>query len=243
MNWFRCYSEFATDPKVQIMPEHMQRRLVMILCLRSSNVLATLLATEIAFSLRITEQELAETKAVFIDKGFIDNDWNVLNWDKRQYVSDSSTERSRKYREKRKQDVQQPCNVAATLPDTDTDTDIVKDIDKSISKKPTQNLKPENVSQAVWDDFKKLRKDKKATITQTALNGIIREAEQANITLEAALQECCARGWGGFKAEWYNNSKGNSYATGNNHGKPNAHDNVTEGIELLLSRRAGQQEY
>jgi hypothetical protein len=90
----------------------------------------------------------------------------------------------------------------------ETETDIVKDIDKSISKKPSQNLKPENVSQAVWDDFKKLRKDKKATITQTALNGIIREAEQANITLEAALQECCARGWVGFKAEWYKNSKG-----------------------------------
>ena len=121
MDWFRCYSEFSTDPKVQIMPEHMQRRLIMILCLRSNDVLATLHATEIAFSLRISEPELEETKELFISKGFIDNEWNILNWDKRQYVSDSSTERSRKHREKKKQEqeLQQKqthrcCNVAAT---------------------------------------------------------------------------------------------------------------------------------
>ena len=31
MPWFRMWSEFADDPKVQIMPEAMQRRLVMLL--------------------------------------------------------------------------------------------------------------------------------------------------------------------------------------------------------------------
>lgn len=128
MNWFRCYSEFATDSKVQILPENMQRRLIMLFCLRCSNVLATLHATEIAFSLRITEQELEETKALFISKGFIDDTWNILNWDKRQYTSDTSTERSRKHRENKKKSMQQPCNVAATPPDqnqnrTDTESE------------------------------------------------------------------------------------------------------------------------
>ena len=40
--WFRMYAEFATDPKVQSMSEAMQRRLTMLLCLRCSDVLATL---------------------------------------------------------------------------------------------------------------------------------------------------------------------------------------------------------
>jgi hypothetical protein len=35
----------------------------------------------------------------------------------------------------------------------------------------------------------------------------------------------------------------NAEQTRDFHGKPSAHDNVTEGIKLLLSRRAGQQEY
>jgi hypothetical protein len=123
MDWFRLYGEFATDPKVQSMPEVMQRRLVMVMCLRCSNVLATLHDDEIAFALRVTDADLAETKALFMRKGFIDEGWNLVNWDKRQYVSDSSTERSRRHRERKKGGVQQPCNVAATPPDTEADTE------------------------------------------------------------------------------------------------------------------------
>lgn len=99
--WFRLYSEFSHDSKVQMMPEAMQRRYVMIMCLRCSNNLVTLHETEIAFHLRITELELAETKALFISKGFIDDKWSLLNWDKRQFVSDNSAERVKRHRAKR----------------------------------------------------------------------------------------------------------------------------------------------
>lgn len=123
MDWFRLYNEFSTDAKVQSMSEAMQRRLIMLMCLRCSNVLATLQDDELAFALRLDDAELAETKALFIRKGFINDEWDLLNWDKRQYVSDSSTARSRRHREKKKEVVQQPCNVAATAPDTETDTE------------------------------------------------------------------------------------------------------------------------
>ena len=97
MDWFRMYGEFANDPKVQIMPEHMQRRLIMIFCLHSNETLETLHETELAFALRITDDELAETKVLFLDKGFINDDWTPLNWDKRQKRSDSSTERVKRF--------------------------------------------------------------------------------------------------------------------------------------------------
>lgn len=144
MEWFRCYSEFATDSKVQIMPEHMQRRLIMLFCLRSCNALATLHAAEIAFALRITEQELIETKTLFIQKEFIDDEWNIQNWDKRQYISDTSTERSRKYRNKKKKSMQQGCNVAATPPDqnqirTESDQNIT-DQEDSLNLKNDFNI-------------------------------------------------------------------------------------------------------
>lgn len=132
--WFRMYSEFATDAKVQSMSEAMQRRLMMLFCLRCSNGIATLQCNELAFALHITEEELEETKALFVRKGFIDDAWNVLNWDKRQFISDSSTDRSRKHREAKRKaehqrndgatDVQRCGNDGATAPDTDTDTDI-----------------------------------------------------------------------------------------------------------------------
>lgn len=112
--WFRLYSEFATDPKIQMLSEADQRRFIMILCLRCCNGDVTLHETEIAFFMRISEPELSETKARFVAKGFIDNDWKPLNWDKRQFASDSSATRVRKHRELSKSS----CNGDVTLHET-----------------------------------------------------------------------------------------------------------------------------
>jgi uncharacterized protein YdaU (DUF1376 family) len=73
---------------------------------------------------------------------------------------------------------------------------------KPIKEKATVVATPEGVSQSVWDDFKTLRKAKKAPITQRAIDGLITEANKAGWTLEQVLTECCVRGWQAFKAEW-----------------------------------------
>lgn len=62
--------------------------------------------------------------------------------------------------------------------------------------------RPETVSEQVWSDFQTLRRAKKAPITNSAISKIDKEAGNAGISLEAALVECCARGWTGFKADW-----------------------------------------
>ena len=196
--WFRLYSEFAHDPKVQMLSEAMQRRYVMLMCLRCSEVLETLHETEIAFQLRLSTEELEQTKQLFISKNFIDKHWNLLNWDKRQFVSDSSTMRVAKHRNKKKQ----VSNADETLQkrpsnaiDTDTDTE-------QIQKRTTSVATPSGVSDSVWQEFKSLRKAKKAPITQRAIDKISEEANLAGWTLEKALEECIVRGWQAFKAEW-----------------------------------------
>ena len=196
--WFRLYSEFAHDPKIQMLSEAMQRRYVMLMCLRCSEVLETLHETEIAFQLRLSTEELEQTKQLFISKNFIDKHWNLLNWDKRQFVSDSSTMRVAKHRNKKKQ----VSNADETLQkrpsnaiDTDTDTE-------QIQKRTTSVATPIGVSDSVWQEFKSLRKAKKAPITQRAIDKISEEANLAGWTLEKALEECIVRGWQAFKAEW-----------------------------------------
>jgi hypothetical protein len=128
--WFRMYAEFAHDPKVQMLSEVMQRRYIMLMCMRCSNALVTLHEDEIAFHLRIDPAQLAETKAIFLSKSFIDEDWNLLNWDKRQFSSDSSAERVKRHRDRKKAAENATRNGDVTLPkqetnalDTDTDTD------------------------------------------------------------------------------------------------------------------------
>lgn len=78
----------------------------------------------------------------------------------------------------------------------------------TIHQTPNKNTRdkplscPDGVAPEVWDGFLKVRKAKKAPVTQAALAGIEREAGKAGWTLNGALTECCARGWAGFKAEW-----------------------------------------
>jgi hypothetical protein len=67
--------------------------------------------------------------------------------------------------------------------------------------------KPDDVSEQVFSDFLALRKEKKAKLTETALEGIRREAQKAGLTLERALSICCLRGWQGFKAAWVADEK------------------------------------
>jgi hypothetical protein len=124
--WFRLYAEFAHDPKVQMLPEVMQRRYIMLMCLRCSNDLVTLQDEEIAFQLRITAEQLAETKALFIAKGFIDATWNLTNWDKRQFHSDSSSHRVAKHRAAKKNTENDDVTLqkrSSNALDTDTDTE------------------------------------------------------------------------------------------------------------------------
>ena len=70
--------------------------------------------------------------------------------------------------------------------------------------KPIKNTvaSPIGVTDSVWQDWLSLRKAKRAAVTQTALNGIAREASKAGVSLQVALETCCARGWTGFKADW-----------------------------------------
>jgi hypothetical protein len=194
--WFRLYSEFAHDPKIQMLPEAMQRRYVMLMCLRCSETLETLHETEIAFQLRLSEAELIETKQLFVSKNFIDKQWNLLNWDKRQFVSDSSTMRVRKHRDNKKQ----PSNDDETLQkrssnaiDTDTDK-------KQINKKETivSLVLPDWIPLDTWQAFIEMRKKIKKPPTDYAMKLIVSKLEKFRANgqdVKQVLEKSITSGW------------------------------------------------
>ena len=61
---------------------------------------------------------------------------------------------------------------------------------------------PPDVSEQVWSDWLKLRKAKKAPVTETVLAGAQSEANKAGMTLEAFLRVWCRRGSQGLEAAW-----------------------------------------
>lgn len=97
---------------------------------------------------------------------------------------------------------------SATPPVAQSATRKEQSIEQSIEQKNTARArsaaiaKPDGVTDQTWLDFLQQRKRQRAEVTQTALNGIAREAALAGYTLEQALVTCCANGWRGFKAAW-----------------------------------------
>ena len=195
--WFRMYAEFASDPKVQMLSECYQRRYLMILCLRCSNGDVTLHDTEVAFQLRIDVTEWEQTKAVFVEKNIINEYNQPLAWDKRQFASDSSAERVAEHRKRKKE----ACNVTVTPPEKEKE----KETKKESSSKRATALCPQDVDAGVWEDWKQLRKSKRATVSETVVNEARKEATKAGMSLNQFFKEWCLRGSQGLKAEWLTN--------------------------------------
>lgn len=67
---------------------------------------------------------------------------------------------------------------------------------------PLAYLLAAGVSESTARDWLDLRKQKRATPTKTALEGIQAEATKAGLAMEDALRIACANGWQGFRADW-----------------------------------------
>lgn len=109
------------------------------------------------------------------------------------------------------------------IPETERETET----EKRRGREQRALSRPENVSEQVWSDFLSQRKQLKADLTVTALEGIKREADKIGWSLEQALVECTVRGWRGFKAEWINKPQGGR----NGHDK---RDGFTKALDAAL---------
>lgn len=89
---------------------------------------------------------------------------------------------------------------------------------RTVSRTVNTLCRPDDVCEPVWMDFLAHRKEKRAKVTQTAVDGIRREANKAGYTMEQAIRTCCERGWQGFKAEWVTGNNRNN--NGSNHAQP-----------------------
>ncbi|MGE3293848.1 MAG: hypothetical protein AB7O95_20970 [Geminicoccaceae bacterium] len=123
--WFRMYAEFATDPVAQCLSFDDQRHFVMLLCFKCGGLLDRPFASRqqrmdvIRKSLGLDGKAWEEMRHRLIEIKLIDEEMQPTNWNKRQFLSDNSTERVRRYRQRR-------CNVSVTPSDTESDTDSEK---------------------------------------------------------------------------------------------------------------------
>ncbi len=143
--WFRMYAEFALDPDIQSLAFEDQRHYVVLLCLKCNGTLDKEYATAdrryavIRRTLGLDSVAIDECKRRLIEAGLIDHHWQPLAWDRRQFLSDSSTERVQRFRERQR-------NVSVTPPDTESDTDTDTEADKRGERAKRATRLPEDFS-------------------------------------------------------------------------------------------------
>lgn len=119
MRWLRLYDDTINDPKILKLPEAMRWHWVALLCVASKNEGALPPLDDIAIQLRVTPAKATEILAALVNAGLIDKNETGFaphNWNGRQYKSDVSTERVKRFRKRER-------NVSETPPETETDTE------------------------------------------------------------------------------------------------------------------------
>jgi predicted transcriptional regulator len=128
IRWFRFYDDALNSPKVQRLDGETFKVWVNLLCLASQNGGKLPHVDDIAFSLRMTQDAALTVVERLLNGGLIDkasggaNGYTYAphNWSERQYKSDTSTDRVKRFRKRSK-------TVTETAPDTDTDTEVTLD--------------------------------------------------------------------------------------------------------------------
>lgn len=104
-HWFRLYNTLVDDPKVQQLPEALFKALINVWCIASQNDGVLPSNANIAYKLRVKPEKAAEYVTKLVSAGLVDNvDGTFVphNWDSRQFQSDSSTERVKRHRNKKR---------------------------------------------------------------------------------------------------------------------------------------------
>jgi hypothetical protein len=122
-HWFRVYDDLVDDPKVQRLEPSLFKALINLWCLTSANSGALPPIDEIAFKLRMKPEKVQRVLAELRAAGLIDEDergGRPHNWNERQFISDVSTSRVKRFRERRRN--VSPA-VSETAPEAETEAE------------------------------------------------------------------------------------------------------------------------
>lgn len=123
---------------------------------------------------------------------------------------------------------------------------------KSISNKNTKAskykpVKPESVSEQIWSDLLILRKETKASNSQTAwttvFNGLAKAQQATGHSLDQIITFWIGKAWKGFNADWYLNAQSKPQQTnnqGNNHANHQSANSQPNHFDQLRAEAAAK---
>lgn len=201
MKWFRFYTEALDDPKVQRLDPVTFKHWINLLCVAARHDGKLPSNEDLSFALRMDDIAVGSLLDRLLIAGLIDvvkggaNGSHIAphGWSKRQYKSDTSNERVKRYRQRSK-------TVTETPPDTETETEV------SVAKATGAST---DSDKAFWDNSKayiggrnpgaligKWKRDYGITETARAISA----AQIERAVDPVSYIEACLRGGG--QSEW-----------------------------------------
>lgn len=200
--WFRMYSEFSGDPVIQSLAFEDQRHYIILLCLKCNGVLdrdiADLQRERIILrGLGLDPIIAGEVKRRLLEVNLIDENWQPIGWEKRQFKSDLSTKRVHKYRNNKETgNVSETLQVSVSESFRNGPEQIQNRTDKEKNTTSVSGLKPE-----VWKAFKTHRLAIKKKLTPYAEDRLLKKlaklcesGEDPNEIVSRSIES----GWSGF---------------------------------------------
>lgn len=136
--WLRINEDCIDNPKILKLPEALRWQWVALLCVASKNDGVLPPIDDVALCLRVPEAKAAEFIAKLVKARLIDREGDVFvphNWNKRQFKSDSSTDRVKRHREKQRNAA---CNVSGN---------VSPDVSETVTATPPEQSRAETESE------------------------------------------------------------------------------------------------
>lgn len=133
--WFRMYSDFMFDEKIEFIAFEDQRHYVFILCMKNAGLLDKeyaqpgMLERIVAKRLGLFGESFEAARKRLVDADLIDASFQPIAWDKRQFLSDTSAERTKAYRDRMKRH----SDVTVTVQEAETDAETEEDSSQKVS--------------------------------------------------------------------------------------------------------------
>lgn len=200
MQWFRLYNDIVDNHKIRMLAFEDRWHFIAIMACHSQELGGgdEFFERSLAIKLGVQVRELEEIQRRLMDVNLIDANWIPIGWDDRQFLSDNSHARVKKYREKQRLSksvtkVKRDCNVSVTVQETDTDTDTDTE-----QINITARVMALGIDKGLWNEYIKTRKRLKATNTprglRTLLGRIEKFVSQGRDATEM-IEEANAQGW------------------------------------------------
>lgn len=210
--WLRLYTDIIDDEKLGLLAFEDRWHYIALLACKRRGLLDRdepdeLMRRKIALKLGLATRELDEVVRRLSEVGLVEREsMQPCGWDERQFVSDSSTERVRAYRERqagRKNDGNDDETFQKRPKNTDTETD--KDKEKNTGRAKRQPAAPLQLPDCIpmesWTSWLAYRRERRLSTVQATLNGQMNKLagwHKQGYDPASIIQESIDNGWQGL---------------------------------------------